>query len=169
MTSLFMNSICRKEFQHQYTTSLWPTGTLEQTTRQTTGQHMYLKEFPATAPNPSIQGKHYTANAGLAHEFTKCLQIKEWRFWTWTCQRHNTSKKSCWTYFLRPDFVPSPPSWKATPASPSVLGSDASKPPLPASPAFNTERQITNMNCPMHSRVQSTRSKMKSYKTSCVA
>jgi hypothetical protein len=25
------------------------------------------------------------------------------------------------------------------------------------------------MNCPMHSRVQSTRSKMKSYKTSCVA
>jgi hypothetical protein len=35
---------------------------------------MYLKEFPATAPNPSIQGKHY---AGLAHEFTKCLKIKE--------------------------------------------------------------------------------------------
>jgi hypothetical protein len=25
------------------------------------------------------------------------------------------------------------------------------------------------MNCPMHSRVQSTRSKMKSYKTSCAA
>jgi hypothetical protein len=38
---------------------------------------MYLKKFPVTAPNPSIQGKRYAANAGLAHEFTKCLQIKE--------------------------------------------------------------------------------------------